>query len=331
MTLNGTEKSALLLMSIGADQASEILKHLTPFEIQELVTSMVNINQCSNTILNTVLCECYDLFLKKNNLICNNDENYISDLLTKTLGEKQGRILLDEALEIRNIKMCIQEFNYMESEKVVSLLEKEHPQILTTILIYLDKNQAAKILSGLSEEKRTEIVLRIAEFNGIEESNLIDLKKIIDNLSKRKKLIFSEKDGIKTIAKILNSMKIEHEQDVLKKINLLNKKLTRKIVKEIFLFDNIVKIEDKYVQCLIENLEKEKLFIALQGTSMSVRNKFFKNMDMEKAKKLSFYLEKKSYISDVAIKNEQKLILMMFKNILDNGIFSLKKLGKYYV
>jgi flagellar motor switch protein FliG len=213
MTLNGTEKSALLLMSIGADQASEILKHLTPFEIQELVTSMVNINQCSNTILNTVLCECYDLFLKKNNLICNNDENYISDLLTKTLGEKQGRILLDEALEIRNIKMCIQEFNYMESEKVVSLLEKEHPQILTTILIYLDKNQAAKILSGLSEEKRTEIVLRIAEFNGIEESNLIDLKKIIDNLSKRKKLIFSEKDGIKTIAKILNSMKIEHEQD----------------------------------------------------------------------------------------------------------------------
>jgi flagellar motor switch protein FliG len=115
------------------------------------------------------------------------------------------------------------------------------------------------------------------------------------------------------------------------KINLLNKKLTRKIVKEIFLFDNIVKIEDKYVQCLIENLEKEKLFIALQGTSMSVRNKFFKNMDMEKAKKLSFYLEKKSYISDVAIKNEQKLILMMFKNILDNGIFSLKKLGKYYV
>ncbi|QCI24731.1 flagellar motor switch protein FliG [Buchnera aphidicola (Rhopalosiphum padi)] len=331
MTLNGTEKSALLLMSIGADQASEILKHLTPFEVQELVTSMVNINQFSNTILNTVLCECYDLFLKKNNLICNNDENYISDMLTKTLGEKQGHILLNEALEIRNIKMCIQAFNYMEPEKVVSLLEKEHPQILTTILIYLDKNQAAKILSSLSEEKRTEIVLRIAEFNGIEESNLINLKKIIDNLSKRKKLIFSEKDGIKTVAEILNSMKIEYEQDVLKKINLFNKKLTRKIIKEIFLFDNVVNIEDKYVQCLIENLEKEKLFIALQDTSMSVRNKFFKNMDMEKAKKLSFYLEKKSYISDVAIKNEQKLILMMFKNILDNGVFSLKNLGKYYV
>ncbi|AYN24434.1 flagellar motor switch protein FliG [Buchnera aphidicola] len=331
MTLNGTEKSALLLMSIGADQASEILKHLTPFEVQELVTSMVNINQFSNTILNTVLCECYDLFLKKNNLICNNDENYISDMLTKTLGEKQGHILLNEALEIRNIKMCIKSFNNMEPEKVVALLEKEHPQIFTTILVYLDKSQSAKILSALSEEKRTEIILRIAEFNGIEESNLIDLKKIINFLLKRKKLIFSEKGGIKTAAEILNFMKVEYEQDILKKIHLFDKKLTRKIIKEMFLFDNIVNMEDKHIKCLIKNLEKEKLFIALQGTNLIVRNKFFKNMNVEKAKKLSLYLEKKSYVSDVAIKNEQKLILMMLKNILDNGIFSLKKLGKYYV
>ncbi|AAM67638.1 flagellar motor switch protein FliG [Buchnera aphidicola] len=331
MTLNGTEKSAILLMSIGADQASEVLKHLTPFEVQELVASMVNINQFSNTILNTVLSECYDLFSKKNNLICNNDENYISDVLTKTLGEKQGRILLNEVLETRNVKMCIETFNHMDPEKFISLLDQEHPQILTTILMYLDKRQSSKVLSRLSEKKCTEIVLRMAEFNCIKESNLIDLKKIIENLLKRKKLIFSEKNGIKTVAEILNSMKIEDEQNILKKINVLNKNLTRKIIKEMFLFDNIVNIEDKYIQCLISNLEKEKLCIALQGTSEVIRNKFFKNMNEEEANKLSIYLEEKSYISDIAIKNEQKLILIMLKNILDNGIFSLKKLGKYYV
>lgn len=148
---------------------------------------------------------------------------------------------------------------------------------------------------------------------------------------KRKKLIFSEKDGIKTAAKILNSMKIEHEKNILKKINLSNQKLTRLIIKEMFVFDNIINVDDQYIRCLIENLEKEKLYIALQGTSLFTRNKFFKNMDEKEAKKLSLYLEKKSYFSNISIKNEQKLILMMIRNILDNGIFSLKNLGKYYV
>lgn len=331
MNLNGIEKSALLLMSIGADQASEVLKHLTPFEVQELVTSMVNINQFSNTTLNAVLQECYSIFLQKNNLLTYSDKNYISDVLNKTLGEKKGGVLFNEILEICTIKNSIKKFNSMEPEKLVNLLEKEHPQILTTILIYLKKSQSAKVISLLNQEKRAEIVLRIIKFNGIEESNLTDLKKIIDNLLKRKNLISLEEGGIKTAAEILNFLKIEHEKDILKKINMSDKKLSQKLTKEIFSFDHVIKTDDKYIQCLINNVEKEKLYIALHGASSLVRKKFFKNMDKEEAKKLSVDLEKKSYVSSMAIKNEQKLILMILKNILNHGFFEEKSLGKYYV
>ncbi|QCI16911.1 flagellar motor switch protein FliG [Buchnera aphidicola (Aphis helianthi)] len=331
MTLNGTEKSALLLMSIGSDQASEVLKYLTPFEVQELVTSMVNINQCSNTILNKVLTECYDIFMKNNNLVYNNNEEYISDMLTKALGDKKGNILLSDALEVRNIKMCIESLNSMKPDKLASLLKEEHTQIITTILVYLDKNQSAQILSYLSKEQRTEIIIKIAEFNGIEEKTFIELKNIVNNLLEKKKFAFSNKGGIKTVANILSSMKIENEKYLLEKIKLSNKELSNKIIKQIFLFENIVNVNDDIIKCLINYIEEEKLYIALQGTSNIIRNKFFSNMDETKSTRLLLLLKKKSYISNIAIENEQKLILMMIKNILDHGIFSLENLGKYYV
>ncbi|QCI18638.1 flagellar motor switch protein FliG [Buchnera aphidicola] len=331
MTLNGTNKSALLLMSIGADQASEVLKYLTPFEVQELVTSMVNIKQISNTLLNNVLTECYDLFMKNNNLVYNNNDEYISHMLNKALGDKKGNILFNDALEVRNIKMCIESLNSMEPEKLADLLKKEHSQIITTILIYLDKNQAAKILSYLNIEKRSEIIIKISEFNGLEENKFLELKNIINNLIKNKKLIFSNKGGIKTVANILSSMKIENQKDLLKKLEVSNNNLSKKLIKEIFLFENIVNVNDNVIKCLMNDLEEEKLYIALQNSSETIKNKFFNNMTESKLTKLLFYLEKKSYISNISIENEQKLILMMIKNILDYGVFSLENLGKYYV
>lgn len=331
MTLNGTEKSSLLLMSIGSDQASEVLKYLTPCEIKELVASMVNINQFSNVILNQVLSECYDLFMKNNNLVYNNNDDYISDMLIKAIGDKKGNTLLHDALETRDIKMSIESLNAMAPAKLADLLEAQHAQIITTILVHLDKNQAAQVLSCLNEEKRVEIIIKISEFNGIEETKFIGLKNIINDLLKKKQLIFSEKGGIKTVADILNSMKIENEKILLKKIKLVNKKLSNKIIKELFCFANIVNIDNNIIKCLIHSLEEEKLYIALQGTSNVLRNKFFSNMHESISTKLLLRLKEKSYVSKIAIENEQKLILMMIKNILDHGIFSIEKLGQYYV
>ncbi|QIQ41130.1 MAG: flagellar motor switch protein FliG [Buchnera aphidicola (Aphis urticata)] len=331
MTVNGTEKSALLLMSIGSDQASEVLKYLTPFEIQELVSSMVNINQFSNITLNKVLSECYDLFMKNNTLVYNNNDEYISDMLIKAIGDKKGNVLLNDALEARNIKMSIESLNLIAPAKLADLLKEQHPQIITTILVYLDHNQSAQVLSYFKEEKCIEIIIKISEFNGLEESKFIELKNIINDFLKKKKFTFLDKGGIKTVANILSSMEIENEKNLLTKITSSNKELSSKILQELYSFENIVNINDDVIKCLIKHLEEEKLYIALQGTNEIIKNKFFNNMSEEKSKKLSLYLKKKSYASNIAIKNEQKLILMMIKNILDYGIFSIENLGKYYV
>lgn len=331
MILNGMEKSALLLMSIGADQAAEILKNLTPFEVQELTTCMVNIKQFSSQKLNQVLCECYDLATRNNAFNYNNGDNYLVDMLTKALGEKEGNTLLKEALEIRNTKICIKTLNQMKSEKLAIFLDKEHPQIVAIILMYLDKNQSAKILSFLSEEKRAEIILRITEFNGIEESSLIELTKVINNLLKSKTLILSDKCGVKTAVGILNSMQVQCEKNTIKKISTLDRALADKIIKEIFLFNNIVDLDDKYIKLVIRNIEEEKLYIALHNTDANIREKFFKNMSKNDANKLYLNLEKESYISDISIQNEQKLILIMIRNIIENGNISLKNLRDYYV
>lgn len=330
MILHGTEKSALLLMSIGADQASEILKHLTPFEIQELITHMVNIKQFSTEIVNAVLLECYNIAIKNNIFNHNNNDNYLANMLTKALGEKKGNSLLQKALEIRNIKMCITALNSMKPQNVAVLLEKEHPQMIAMILACLDKNQAGQILSFLSNQQRAEIISRIIEFNGIEESCLFDLNKVINNLINSKKLILSDKGGIKTAVNILNTMKMKDENNIIKKISMLDKNIADKIVEEIFSFEKIVNLDNQYIQYVIQHIEKEKLYIALQDTSLIIRKKFFKNMLQSDAHQLMKSLEKKSYISKEAIKNEQKLILMMIKSISGKQNISLEKLGKYY-
>lgn len=331
MILNGIEKSALLLMSIGTDQAGKILKHLTPFEVQELITAMVNIKRVSTQKLNETLLECYNIAMKSNIFNCNNSDEYLIKMLTTALGEKQGNFLLQEALEIRNAKTCIEALNYMKAKQVAFLLDNEHPQIITTILIYLNKNQAAQVLSFLSDKKRAEIILRIIDFRGIEESCLVELTQVINNLLKNKKLVLSDQGGVKTAVQILNSMKVQHEKETIKKISKLNVELADKIIKEMFLFENLVDLDDKYIKLAIKNIEKEKLYIALQDTNSLIREKFFKNMSEIESRKLSLRLQKKSYISNTSIQNEQKLILIMIKSIIKNGSVSLKNLREYYV
>ncbi|WP_422667533.1 flagellar motor switch protein FliG [Buchnera aphidicola] len=315
MILNGIEKSALLLMSIGSEQSGEILKHLTFFEVQTLITAMVNLNQFSTKTLIKVLRECYENTENINNISCNSDK-YLSSMLTKALGENKGHILLQEVLEIHNTKMYIEAFNFMPPNHIFALLSKEHPQIITTILVHLEKKQVVRILSFFSNEMRSEIILRIAEFTGIEESNLIKLKEVISTLLKNKKLILSDKGGIKIAASILNSMNIVSEKKIMKKMYEYNNHLASQILKEMHSFDNILNLKDDYIQLLVKSIDHEKLYVALQNTNLKIREKFFKNMPENQAFELNLSLQKHSYISDQAIKNEQKLILMMIKAII---------------
>ncbi|AEO07897.1 flagellar motor switch protein FliG [Buchnera aphidicola] len=331
MILNGTEKSALLLMTIGAKQAGEILKNLTPVEVQELIISMINIKSVSNKKLQEILAECYNLAIKNNTFNYNNSDEYICKILTEALGEKAGTSLLKEVLEARNAKISIKTLNNMDAKTIAFLLKNEHPQIITTILVFLNQHQSAKILSFFNNEKRAEIILRITEFHGIKDDLLIQINKVMKNLIDNKKLILSEKGGVKTAVKILNQMEIKKEKETIKIISKLNEKLAKSIINEMFLFENIVDLDDKYIKIVIQNLEKEKLYIALKNTTLAIKEKFFKNMSDIESRQLSQKLDKKSYISSVSIKNEQKLILIMIHNILKNGDLLLENLREYYV
>ncbi|QIE01830.1 flagellar motor switch protein FliG [Buchnera aphidicola] len=331
MSLNGIEKSALLLMTIGAEQAGEILKNLTPYEVQELIASMINIQSVSNKKLQEVLLECYNLAIKNNIFNYNNSDEYLLKMLTEALGDKAGNSILQEALEIRNAKISIKALNYISAQKIACLLKDEHPQVITTILVFLHQKQSAQILTFFNQEKRAEIILRITEFHGVEEGILIELNKVIKNLINNKKIVLSERGGVKTAVKILNSMDIKKEKETIQIIKTFNKTLAKSIIDEMFLFENIVDLDDKYIKIIIQNLEREKLYIALINTTVAVREKFFKNMSDKESKSISNRLNEKSYISSVSIKNEQKLILIMIHNILKNGDLSLENLREYYV
>ncbi|QNS01817.1 MAG: flagellar motor switch protein FliG [Buchnera aphidicola (Pentalonia nigronervosa)] len=330
MILNGIKKSALLLMSLGSDQSAEILKHLTTFEIRELTNYIANMQQFSKKTLDQVLLECYDA-LQKNDAFNFNSDKYLSNMLIKALGEDYGNTLSKHALEMREAQLYIDCLNKIDPKKVAILLENEHLQVVTTILIHLDMNQAATVLSYFDDKKRAEIIFRITEFNGIEKSSLAELKNVIDNLLNNDTLTSSDKGGIKVATKILNFMKIKCEKKTIKTLSTFNRELAKKIIQERFEFTNLVHLNDKYIKLLLQHIEKEKLFIALKNTSVDVQNKFIKNMSQHEIDELRKNFQKTSYISNEAIKNEQKLILIMIRSIIENGNVLLKNLREYYV
>ncbi|CAL4318604.1 FliG C-terminal domain-containing protein [Buchnera aphidicola] len=324
MSLNGIERSSILLMSIDVDSAVKVLKKLTILESRKILKCMVNINNISSVEVNKVLKECVD-FILPNNYFSYVYGDYLFSILKKTLGEKEATIFLEENVSVKNMDYIFEKLKNINPKQLFDLIKNEHIQIITAILVYVKDYQAAEVLDLFNEKKRSQILLRIATFSGLNQSGKKELVNIVTDILSRYEYMINNQRSLKKVAKILTLMKNHKKKSIIHDLSNFNIDMTKKILNEIFSFKNLVNMQDKYICDLVNHVDLDTICIGLSHTDDLLKNKFIKNMSEQDASYLRGQLSKKSTLLTSDITNAQKLILKTMRSFLEKEEITIKE------
>jgi flagellar motor switch protein FliG len=326
MSSEGINKSAILLLSLGEDQAAEVLKHLGPREVQKVGSAMAKLKNVSRQEVAAVLDDFRSHAEQRNSLDMNSDE-YIRTVLKKALGDDKAAGLISRILEGGDTS-GIEGLKWMDSQTVAELIRNEHPQIVATILVHLDRDQASEILSHLSERSRNDVVLRIATLDGIQPTALRELNDVLAKLlSGSENIKKSRMGGIRTAAEILNFLG-GNQESVLASVREYDAELAQEIMDQMFTFDNVIDIDDRGIQLLLREVQSESLIVALKGASVELREKVFKNMSQRAAEMLRDDLESKGPVRLSEVETEQRQILQVVRRLADEGQIAIGGKGE---
>ncbi|MDO8306335.1 flagellar motor switch protein FliG [Herminiimonas sp.] len=322
MIENGIQKGAILMLALGANEAAEVMKYLGPREVQKLGAAMSTMKAIQSEELVAVLGEFRSETEKNTSLGLDSDE-YIRDVLTKALGDDKAASLLNRILGARDAS-GIESLKWMDAQSVADLVRNEHPQIIATILVHLERDQASEVLDHFTERLRNDCVLRIATLDGVQPAALRELNEVLTKLlTGNENLKKKPMGGIRAAAEILNFFNGENEISVMANLKGYDNDMAQKIMDEMFVFDNIMDIEDRGIQLLLREVQSESLIIALKGASPDLREKFFKNMSQRAGEMMREDLESKGPVRLSEVETNQKEILQIVRRLADEGQLTL--------
>jgi flagellar motor switch protein FliG len=314
----GLEKSAMLLLSLGEDEAAEILKHLGPKEVQKLGHAMAQLKAVPRDRIEGVLDELEDHTSKGSPVPV--DESVIRAMLTKALGDDRASNLLSRILQGGDTA-GIEGLKWMDAPTVADLIKNEHPQIIATILVHLEFDHAGEILKHFTERLRNDVLLRIATLDGVQPVALQELndamKRLLAGASGNVKK--ASMGGVRHAAEILNFVGQAAETAIVDNVREYDPDLAQKILDEMFVFENLLDIDDRGIQLLLREIQSDSLILALKGASPELRDKIFKNMSQRAAEMLKEDLEAKGPVRLSEVEGEQKEILKIARRLADEG------------
>ena len=318
MSEDGVQRSAILLMSLGEEQAVEVFKHLGPREVQKLGSAMAKLANVTRAQVANVLREFHQEAQQQTSIGAAPDE-YLRSVLTRALGNDKAAALIDRILQ-GNDNAGIESLKWMDSASVAELIKGEHPQIIATILVHLDPDQAGEVLARLNERLRNDVVLRIATLEGVQPSAMRDLNEVLSQLlSGSDQLKKSARGGIDAAAEILNNLGATIEATVTSHIREVDPDLAQKIQDKMFVFENLMDLDDRGIQLLLREVQSETLVVALKGTSEPLREKIFKNMSQRAAEMLRDDLDAKGPVRLSEVEAEQREILRIVRRLAEEG------------
>jgi len=318
MSAEGVVKSALLLMSIGEEEAAQVFKFLGPREVQKIGVAMAALKNVTREQVDEVLQEFVKEAEQHTGMSLDSNE-YIRSVLTKALGDDKAGAIIDRILQGSDTS-GIEGLKWMDSAAVAELIKNEHPQIIATILVHLDRDQASEISACFSERLRNDVLLRIATLDGIQPAALRELDDVLTGLlSGSDNLKRSPMGGIRTAAEILNFMSSNHEEGVLENVRQYDAELAQKIVDQMFVFENLLDLEDRAIQLLLKEVESEALIISLKGAPPALRQKFLSNMSQRAAELLAEDLDARGPVRVSEVETQQRRILQIVRNLAESG------------
>ena len=318
MSDDGVDDAAILLMSIGEESAAEVLKFLSPKEVQKIGEKMAKLQTVPRERLGTVLSSFEERVGEQSSLVGDTDQ-FVRQVLQKALGEEKAGFLIDRIVQGRD-DSGIEGLKWMDPATVAELVRNEHPQIIASILVHLERDHASDILQLMTERTRNDVILRIATLDGIQPTALKELNEVLNKvLAGSDKIKKTQLGGVRPAAEMLNFFNGAAETSVIEAIKEHDPDLAQKILDEMFTFDNILELEDRAIQLLLREVQTESLVVALKGTDKSLQDKIFKNMSQRAAEMLKEELENKGPVRLSEVEAEQKEILKTVRRLADEG------------
>lgn len=315
---NGLQDAAILMMSLGEAEASEVFKHLSPKEVQKLGETIAKTTQITRERVDEVV-DRFTGVAASQSLLVSNSSDYVRSVLKLALGDDKAALLIDRILQGGDVS-GIESLKWMDPLSVAELLRNEHPQIVAAILVHLDYDQAADVLKNLTERQRNEVMLRVATMEGIQPSALKDLNEVLFKvLAGGDKIRKSSLGGVKTAAEMINFLGTTIEGTVIESIRNHDADLAQRIMDKMFVFDDVMKLDDKAIQMVLKEVSSDVLIAALKGAQPELKERIFTNMSSRAGAALREDLESRGPMRLSEVETQQKEILKVVRRLADEG------------
>lgn len=315
---NKTERAAILLLSMGEDAAAQVLKHMGPKEVQKIGLAMAAVRNVERPDVETVVSGFLGEVERQTGIGIGTEE-YIRKTLRSALGTDKADALCDRILAGANTK-GLDTLKWMDSRAVADLIRFEHPQIQTIVLAYLDPDQSAEVLKMFPDKVRLDLAMRIASLETIQPAALQELNFIMERqLSGQTGSKSAALGGTKRTADIFNYLDGSVQSALMEQMKEVDEELAQRIQDLMFVFDNLMDVDDRGIQSLLREVSTDILILALKGADENLREKVFKNMSKRAAELMREDLESMGPVKLSDVENAQKEVLTVARRMADAG------------
>ena len=323
----GIEQAAILLLSLGEKEAADVLKFMSAKDVQRVGTAMAQVANVSRAEVGAVIGKFTAAVEGQSSLGVGSDE-FIRKTLINALGEGKAAGLIDRIL-VGHSSKGLEALKWMDTRAIAEMLRFEHPQIIAIILAYLESDQSAEVIALLPEAMRGEVLLRVATLDGIQPSALRELDQIMEKqFAGNNQARTSALGGPKCAADIVNLLEPRIETVVMEEITKADEVLGSKIQDLIFVFDNLVEVDDRGMQEILRQVPSDKLLLALKAANDTLKEKVFKNMSQRAAEMLKDGVSSRGPVKLSEVEGAQKEILAVARKLAEEGADQPRRQGQ---
>lgn len=324
--LTGKQKAAILLIALGPEYSAKMFKYLSEEEIEEITLEIANMKKVESEVKDKVLQEFYEICLAQE-VISEGGIGYAKDVLEKALGT-------DKAIEIINrltASLQVKPFDFArkaDAAQIVNFIQNEHPQTIALILSYLDPQKSGQILSNLPNDKQAEVAKRIATMDRTYPEVIREVELVLENkLSNLVTQDYTTVGGVQSIVDILNSVDRGTEKYIMEDLEMSDPELAEEIKKRMFVFEDIITLDNVYIQRFIREIDNNDLAVALKGATQEVADIIFSNMSKRLVEMIKEDMEFMGPVRLKDVEEAQQKIVNVIRKLEETGEIVISRGG----
>ena len=331
LNLTGSQRAAIFLLGVGEQAATEVMRHMSAKEVQQVGEAMATISKLTNNQVESVLAD-FHLESAEINPLGLEAPDFTRRVMTSALGQDKAQNILSQVLETPEEHNGVEALQWMAPKAIADVLGGEHPQIAATVMTQLYDEQAANVLALLPDDMRKDVILRIARMEELDPRAMEELDRVLESqLGNLQRTPPRKVLGPDNLAAILNATDSELEQEMLEALTQADEDLSDDVKEKMFVFDNLIKLDDRGFQTLVRDIDQEKLLVALKGVDQELTERFFNNMSERAADILREDMEASGPVKLADVEAAQKDIVKTAMRLADEGTLMIGKGARDYV